>query len=181
MGLIDAIRDLLGQTRCRKVVRYQARTLEFKSLGAEYAGVKFSLGEFKTDVKKVEEASELAKSLDDYQFDVCRLTREIPREDPDRRVHLKIRIATVGLITSVRVTLVAFQANPKGQAANLDGVIRTIQEFMTNVAGKLVPGSLGITAREEHGPTGVRMETLERAFALAGLNEGEVDRLVVGL
>jgi len=181
MGLIDAIRSLLGAPKCTKLVRYQARTLEFKSLGAEIAGVKLSLGEFKTEVKKVEEASELAKALDDYQFDVCRLTREFPHDDPERRVHLKIRIAAVGLITSVRVTLVAFQEDPEGQAANLHDVVRGIQDFMRNVASRLAPAALGIKARPEHGPTGVAMETLERAFILAGVSEGDVDRLVLEL
>ncbi len=52
---------------------------------------------------------------------------------------------------------------------------------MNNVANKLVPGSIGLKYFDEHGPTGIQMETLHEAFGIADLDENDVDKLVLEL
>jgi hypothetical protein len=87
MGLLDGIKGMISRETCSRAINYDKRNLEM-NLSTEAAGVKFSLGDFKTEVEKIREASEFSEMLDNYQYQMCMACKSLKK---DIRSQLKRR------------------------------------------------------------------------------------------
>lgn len=67
MGLLDGIKGIIFRETCVRAINYDKRNLEMK-LNAEAADVKFSLGDSKTEIEKIREASLFSELLNNYQY-----------------------------------------------------------------------------------------------------------------
>lgn len=180
MGLKEALRELFSRAECHKLIRYDQRTIRFKSLGAGYGEAKFSLGEFQTEVKKIRAASELADALDDYQYNMCTSTRSLRRDDPDWKKFFNWRMAAISLLTAVRTTLAAFKIDPHGQRKNLYSVVKDMQKFMTTIAKEAMRPTVAAVRRRKTSKAieRKRREAISIAFRASGLRQQEASRLV---
>jgi hypothetical protein len=136
MSRTRGLTDFFRRTHCKKLIKYDGRSIEFQNVEAGYAGATFKLGDFKEELKKIRESSELAQSIDDYQYLVCQGTRDLPSDH--REEYIKLRLGLVGLLTALRATLAAFGADPKGQKKNLYKIVGTMQDIMTDQAKEAV-------------------------------------------
>jgi hypothetical protein len=114
------------QEECHKLIHYDGRSISFKSLGAQYGPVTFSLGEFETEVKQIQAASDLAMALDDYQYGMCTQLRSLRKDDPNWKRKDSYRTRAMTLLTDVRVAVAAFKADPSGQRENLYEVVKDV-------------------------------------------------------
>jgi hypothetical protein len=183
MSFLDALKDFLRQGKCDKLVKYQARSLEFKSLSTEYSGAKFSIGDFTTDIQKIQQASEIAATIDDYQYNMCTLSRELKRDDPDWKFFLKARAGAISLLTALRTTLISFKDDPTGEANNLRDIVKTMQDYMQAFAKKVSEGFLtkstvlGPMATEPSEEEITPENVLRRSFTFVGVSEDDIQRL----
>jgi hypothetical protein len=53
------------------------------SLATELPAVKFSLGDFKTEIQKIRDASEFSELLDNYQYQMCKICQSLGKEDEE--------------------------------------------------------------------------------------------------
>lgn len=136
MGLKDELAVFFKKSQCKKLIKYDTRVIQFKSLGAEYQGAKFSVGDFATEVRKIRQSSEYATMIDDYQYNVCRLTWDLPKNA--RKKYVELQIAAIGLLSSLRATLAAFKEDPKGMKKELYKIVSVMQDFMAAPAKKWV-------------------------------------------
>jgi len=181
MGWIDSIRDVFRRATCLKLVKYDGQNIEFKGLEGEVGGAKFSLGEFKVEPQKVRKASEMAIALDDYQFLACKLSRELPKGDPEEKVFWKVRSAAIALVTMARVTFEAFKVDPKNQSDNLDSLVQRMQHFVDGIVKRASQESIGLAPMPGQGLTGISMDPIKYALDFAGINETELDRMIASL
>jgi hypothetical protein len=137
MGLQDGLRDHFGKPHCEKLIHFDGEHIEFGGLGAEYSGAKFSLGDFKAYKEKINDSSELAKALDDYQYNVCQRTRDLPKDVRPR--YIEYQIAAIGVLSALRYTLEAFNKDPEGQRQKLENIVDKMQSFMTAFADEPKP------------------------------------------
>lgn len=108
MGFLDGIKGILSRETCVRAINYDKRNLEM-NLSTEAAGVKFSFGDFKTEVEKIREASEFSEMLDNYQYQMCMVCKSLEKNDPEWKKYNKIRIGTLHILTSFQATLIAFK------------------------------------------------------------------------
>lgn len=113
--------------KCSKLVSYQSRNLEFNS---DIGGGTFVISKFKIENIKIEEASELAKTLSDYIYTMCELYSEFDKTDVEFKKYFEEQENAIKLLTALRVTLIAFDRDPAGQRKNLDQIIKHLQNFM---------------------------------------------------
>jgi len=78
MGFLDTIKGIVTKETCIRAINYDKRNLELK-FDAEAAGVKFSMGDFKTEIDKIREASEFSELLDNYQYPMCIASHKAPK------------------------------------------------------------------------------------------------------
>jgi len=116
---------------------YQGRVFKFAGLGADAPGLTVSLAKIKVGVKKLQHATQVARTLDMYQFQMCKMTHELEKHHPLREELIRVRIVGLGFLTSFSNTLSAFNADPKGQRANLNRAVREMQNFVRDVAKSL--------------------------------------------
>lgn len=165
MGLKEAIAGFLGRSECEKLIKYDERSLDIGALSAEYSGVKFSLADFKTSIKKVREASEVAMAMDDYQYDICKIASQYGKGDPERKQYNRWRIGALGLFTSLRMTLAALQAAPSDELEmKLESVIQEMHDFVKAIARALAPG--GVVAGESTAPPADRPRPRRKKIAV---------------
>jgi hypothetical protein len=178
--LWDWLRRLLGREKCEKTVRYDGRTISFS--GIDVASAEFSLGEFKTEVQKVREASEAASILDDFQFQMCKICNSIGRDDQEWRTYNKLRVAAIVLITKFRLALEAVKANPTGNKNTLDKILdefRHLDTIMSRILPKAVVQAVGVdeTVPKEQLPP-VDKKDVSEAIGIAELREDELDKFL---
>src|SRR5436309_3395275 len=118
MWFFDQVRQAL-RGGCEKLIHYQGRSLEFKGLGAQFAGVIFSMAEFGTHLETIVHSVETARALDDFQYLMCKMAQELDKNDSQRRQLFENRAAAVTILTRFRVTLEAFKTDPVGQQKGL--------------------------------------------------------------
>jgi hypothetical protein len=184
MGLLDGIRGIIFRETCIRAINYDKRNLEMK-LDVEAAGVKFSLGDFKTETEKIREASEFSELLDNYQYQMCMVCKSLQRDDPEWKKYNKIRIGTLHVLTSFQATLIAFKNDPEGQRSRLDDIIGNLQEYLLLTAREVMPNvksieSKSYTTKGTKTPN-MMPDTVSKALDIAGLNELQVDNLIDGL
>lgn len=180
MGLLDGIKGMISRETCVRAINYDKRNLELK-FNAEAAGVKFSLGDFKTETEKIREASEFSELLDNYQYQMCMACKSLEKDDPEWKKYNKIRIGTLHVLTSFQATLIAFKNDPEGQRSKLDEVVGNLQEYLLLTAREVMPNVKYIESRP-HTRKGqlpkILPTTVSKALDIAGLNEEHVDNLV---
>ena len=67
---------------------------------SELPPVEFSISDFRTEVEKIREASEFSELLDNYQYQMCRISKAYGRDDEEWKKYYKIRVGMVNLLTS---------------------------------------------------------------------------------
>jgi hypothetical protein len=180
MGFLDGIKGMIHRETCVRAINYDKRNLEM-NLNTEAAGVKFSLGDFKTEVEKIREASEFSELLDNYQYQMCMVCKSIKKDDPEWRKYNKIRIGTLHMLTSFQATLIGFKNDPEGQRSRLDDVIESLHEYLFLTAREVMPNVKYIESESYATTKGpipkIMSNTVSRALIIAGLNEKQVDDL----
>lgn len=179
MGFLDGIKGVLFRETCVRAINYDRRSLEM-NLTTEAAGVKFSLGDFKTEVEKIREASEFSEMLDNYQYQMCMVCKSLKKDDPEWKKYNTIRIGTLHILTSFQATLIAFKNDPEGQRPRLDEVVGSLQDYLLLTAREVMPNVKYIES-ESYTTKGqvpkIMSSTVSKALNIAGLNEGQVDNL----
>jgi hypothetical protein len=125
--------------KCEKLVKYDTRMIEFKGLEAEVTGTKISFAGFKTEIERVRQVAELAATLDDYQYLVCKEIKEYDKASEEYRKYKQLRMGMILLITKVRVILAAFKDDPSGQKENLAKLVTQIVNFENLAIDKGAP------------------------------------------
>jgi hypothetical protein len=101
--------------------------------------IKFSLADFKTEVQKIRDASEFSELLDNYQYQMCRLCKELRKEDDEWKKYIAIRASMFNLLTSFQVTLIAFKSDPEGQKPLLYNIVGQLQDFALLASRQILP------------------------------------------
>ncbi len=84
--------------------------------------------------------------MDDYQYDMCKIAHECEKNSPDRLLYTKWRIGALGLLTSLRTTLISIKENPSAALEKeLESITKDIRQFVRAIA-KAVTSSVGISA-----------------------------------
>jgi hypothetical protein len=182
MGFLDGIRGIIFRETCTRAINYDKRNLEM-NLNAEAAGVKFSLGDFKTETEKIREASEFSELLDNYQYQMCMVCKSLEKNDAEWKNYNKIRIGTLHVLTSFQATLIAFKNDPEGQRSRLDDVIGNLQEYFLLTTREIMPNIRHYNGElKSHTAKGqirnVMSGTVSKALDIAGLDEKQVDDLI---
>jgi len=113
---------------------YQGRVFKFVGMGTDAPGLTVSLAKIKVGIQKLEHATQVARNLDMYQFQMCKIAHELEKHHPLREELIRVRIVGLGFLTSFSNTLSAFNADPKGERTNLSRAVREMQNFVKDVA-----------------------------------------------
>ncbi len=139
MDIQNALREFFRRSPdCQQLILYQGRVFKFAGLGADAPGLTVSLAKIKVGMKKLEHATQVARNLDMYQFQMCKISHELEKHHPLREELIRVRIVGLGFLTSFSNTLSAFNADPKGQRPNLYRAVREMQNFVRDVAKSLM-------------------------------------------
>jgi hypothetical protein len=180
MGLLDGIKGIIYRETCDRAINYDKRNMEIK-FDVETAGVKFSLGDFKTEIEKIREASEFSELLDNYQYQMCMVCKNLEKNDLEWKKYNKIRIGTLHVLTAFQATLIAFKNDPEGQRSRLDEVVENLQEYLLLTTREVMPNIKYIESKS-YATKGqipkILSGTVSKALNIAGLNEQQIDDLV---
>jgi len=132
-SVLEMLKEIFLGPRCKKLINYDRGKIEFTAT-VDAPGTKFSIEDFKYGKERLYSACEAAKTLDDCQFNLCRISREVPRDSPERMKILKIRAAAIMTISSIRLTMIAFKENPKKETKKLDQLIDDMRR-LSGIAG----------------------------------------------
>jgi hypothetical protein len=94
-----------GKRDCEKLVSYQRNQISFESIGTNAGPVKISIGKFSRKIQVINKATQIAQSLDDYQYLMCSEIERYAKRDPLRRKLEKYRIANISGLTLLRSIL----------------------------------------------------------------------------
>jgi hypothetical protein len=111
MGLVDDIRRNLGP-KCAQLVHYDGRTLNLPNLSVPIAGGTATVGAGSISAVKIRDVSEAAAALDAMQFAWCQAETDPNLSKAERHDLALKRVAAVGMITGLRLALVALQTSP---------------------------------------------------------------------
>lgn len=182
MSFLEELKDLFHREKCERAINYDKRTLEIKAK-AEAPGIPFSLGDFKTEVRKIREASEFAEALDDYQYQMCKICKGLRKNDPEWRKYNKLRVGTIQLLTTLRINLLAFKADPEGHRDKLYDIVTRLQDYLLLVAREVIPNIEDVKSKyyiSKGDIPDIKPTVVSKALDIAGLNEYEVERFIVG-
>jgi uncharacterized coiled-coil protein SlyX len=98
-------------------------------------GVTVNLGTVKTDVKKLRQASEIAQALDNYQYTMCLLSKDLDKKTRDFKDFLKMRAAVITLITTFQITLAASSED----GGKFEGELKELISKMKALANEVQP------------------------------------------
>ncbi len=130
MNLVNTLKDFFSRPRCKQLIVYNKKELNIGELSANVGSIGFKIGDFKVDTKKVQDASEEACAMDQYQFDLCQMSRELEKNDPFREQLLRMRVGAITLFTNLRMTLIAFKADQSKELSDeLQSVIKDMRKF----------------------------------------------------
>lgn len=131
MTIVESIKSFLRlESKCQKLIKYQARSLEFGSIGVGIEPITISINNIRTEIENIESASEIAKAIDDFQFYLC---EAIKNNVQDEKWYSEMRIIAIMLLTSFRVTLEAYKINPSDHKDNLQKILESIYQFNNTV------------------------------------------------
>lgn len=132
---------LVRAGKCKKMIKYQSRSIEFSGINASIFGSKIVLGQLNTKLRNMNDISEIALALDDFQYNLCNnLTNpELIKHlgSKDLANYTKTLLGAHACMLLFRTSLEAFKQDPKGQAANLDKTLDKMQNFVEKVTPEL--------------------------------------------
>jgi len=139
LGKLDSLVDwIYTRSKCERLIKYQDKSITFGEVGIEFRSVKISLGELHTEIKPLQEASEGAKALDDFQYQLCTDLENKRLDQVTWTKYAKTRLAANALILAFRTTLEAFKNAPSRQEGdNLNKIIKDIQYFVKVICGDI--------------------------------------------
>lgn len=181
MGLFDRFRPSFSKERCERAIQYNTRTIDISSLSTEIPAVKFSFGDFKTEVQKIRDASEFSELLDNYQYQMCKICQTLEKGDEEWKKYNKIRASMINLLISFQGTLFAFKNDPEGQRERLYDIVGRLQDFALLAIREILPNIEDLELKEQisKGDTQeVSPKTVSKALELGGLEEDEVSELI---
>lgn len=167
MSLLDSLIKYVNRGQCEKLIKYQARTFEFKGITAEVAGSKITFEGMSSEVKNnIESISPTALALDDFHYHMCNdLSNPLLKENltkEDLRLYTKVLLGAQACILNFRSALDAFKADPKNQEKNLDSSVQLIRKYVDKAT---------IDSMTEEGK-----EAISEAFSSVGIDERQVDK-----
>lgn len=112
---------------CKPLVKYQGRTLEFD---ASVGGGVFSLSDFKTEERTIQEASEVVQILDNLQVIMCRDYRGIPENDHRFDEYQKRRDRINAAMSYFRYALVLYQKDPANQKQAIADAFQDLRKVL---------------------------------------------------
>ncbi len=184
MGLLDRFKPSFNKEKCERTINYDARDLKFKSFSTDIAGANFSLGNFETERQKIRDASAYAETLDDYQYQMCKICKDLGKDDVEWRKYNGLRVGTLQLLTTFRFILTAFERNPDTEKARLYEVIGRIQDYLLLLSREVMPNIEDLKSKD-HISKGelpeVNPKTLSKALDIAELDESEVSQFIEDL
>jgi len=181
MRLFDRLKGPFTKAKCERSINYDKRTFEISGLGSDVPGIKFSLADFKTEVQKIRDASEFSELLDNYQYQMCRLCKELGKEDDEWKKYVAIRASMFNLLTSFQGTLIAFKSDPEGQKPRLYNVVGQLQDFTLLAARQILPNMEDLESKSTVSKGDVQEispGTVSKALELGSLDETEVNQFV---
>ena len=136
LGVLQTVESVLRRKSCEKLVKYQARSIEFKGLSAD-AGkvVNVNLGSLNTDVKVLQNASETAQAIDNYQYNMCLIQRDLDKKSKIYNDFVMKRAAAITLITTFQISLTA-SGDDKGK---FDSQLKELISHMLALADDMKP------------------------------------------
>jgi hypothetical protein len=139
VGLLNTLKNYFYTSgRCEQLIRYHDRVFEFKGLGFDIPPVKISLAGVKTEEKIVESVSECARSIDDFQYRICKKlsnpawSKYLSKKN--KELYTNAMFGAEALILALRNNLEAFKNDPDGQKHNIDSIIKKINSYMELLA-----------------------------------------------
>jgi hypothetical protein len=139
VGLLDKFKTFFRSEKCERAIHYDTRSIRIGNLATEVPPVTFSIGDFNTEIEKIREASEFSELLDNYQYQMCRLSKALGRDDVEWKKYYKIRVGMVNLLTSFQSTLIAFKSDPESQKARLNDIVGRLQDYVLLVNREIFP------------------------------------------
>jgi ribosome-binding ATPase YchF (GTP1/OBG family) len=181
MGLLDRFRPLFGNEKCERTIRYDTRTIDIGNVATEVPPVKFSLGDFKTEVQKIRDASEFSELLDSYQYQMCKICKALGEDDEEWKKYNKIRIGMINLLTSFQGTLIAFKTDPESQKTRLNDIVERLQDYVLLVNREILPNISELESKttvSKGDVSEVNSRTVSKALQIGGLEETEVNQFI---
>lgn len=172
MGVIDDLRSHFRGTRCEKLIRYDSNTLKISGVGAGAAGYSANIGEISKQVKKIREASESAKILDDYQYTMCNLSRGLDKDSPRYLNLFDLRAAVILLITQLSVVLESYERDPEASGQRLDHVLSLMEALCDHLVDQSVKDYPAQPVR--FGGTGSGQDPVAGVFESMGVSRAQV-------
>jgi hypothetical protein len=181
MGLFDRFRPSFDKEKCERTIRYDTRTIDIGNLATEIPSVKFSFGDFKTELQKIRDASEFSELLDSYQYQMCKICKALGEDYEEWKKYNKIRVGMVNLLTSFQGTLIAFKSDPEGQKARLNDIVGRMQDYVLLVNREIVPNISDLESKTSVYKGDVpelNSRTVSKALEISSLDETEVDQFI---
>jgi hypothetical protein len=181
MRLFDRFKPSFDKEKCERAVKYDARTIGISGLSMDVPAVKISLGDFKTEVQKIRDASEFSELLDNYQYQMCKICNALRKDDEEWKKYNAIRASMINLLTSYQGTLIAFKSDPDGQKARLNDIFAKLQDYVLLANREILPNVKDLeskTSISKGDVPEVSSKTVSKALEIGGLNEAEVNQFV---
>jgi len=185
------VQSVFGRGSCEKLIKYNARKVTFTglSIGAVKA-VTVDLGSVSTEVKVLQKASEIAQTLDNYQYMMCALLKSLDKKDKDYKDFVRMRAAAITLITAFQMTLTASGIDERKFEEQFKELISRMQRLADDIKPDKTPGHVIIESYQH--PIGARktkvhirefksaesMVSVDRAFKYVGVREVELSKFL---
>jgi hypothetical protein len=181
MGLLDRFRPSFSKEKCERSIQYDARTINISSLSIEVPSIKFSLADFRTEVKKIRDASEFSELLDSYQYQMCKICKMFGEDSEEWKKYNKIRLGMINLLTSFQGTLIAFKNDPEGQKDRLNDIVDRLQNYVLLVNREILPNISDLeskTTLSKGDVPEVHSKIVSKALEISGVDETEVNQFI---
>lgn len=173
---ISSFVEIFRGEKCEKMIKYDGRILTIKGLKVSVPSVPIDIGEIETKFEKIREASEVAITLDDYQFAMCKICKGLGKDDPEWRKYNELRISSLQLMTTFRLVLIALKEDPQTKKLELDNIVERMKDTL-NINKQSLPaiddGETEVVSKTE--VQTVNPEAVSKAKAIADLSDKDLD------
>jgi len=125
--MVSILERLLGRRSCEKLIKYQARTFSFD---ASISSDIIDLSNITTHVEKIEEAGDVTKAWDDYQYGLCKLYRDVRNSDPDYRIYRRKMESALRVFTRLRLALSIVKRDQRRGFKRLDKAMDAVDKLL---------------------------------------------------
>jgi len=177
LGIVDDLRSHFGGTRCERLVSYDSKVINISGVRAGAGGFTLNFGGVSIDTKKIREASGSAQALDNFQYDMCNLSRRLPKGNPRYLRLFDLQAAVICIITSFRMTLESFSRDPEAAGRQLDHIFAKMQELCDFLVDQSVKGYPPPEPR--FGGVGAGPDPVDAAFDLMGVTRTQIQQALL--